>query len=183
VSLTSQVQTAGGSLAGNEHSPISSTVDPRWVVALSSGPSAAVDPAEVVRFIELLSLVSMAGGVRSGRCEQRAHGRSPGTRDLHQRLLRCSGVVCSDEAAHGEPPARACYLGWTRAELLGEFGDARVTVLEQSKQHSHLCGGVLTALEPLEHMVECLVSGRRRVSVAVALDWTPLRSIRLYGLV
>ena len=92
-------------------------------------------------------------------------------------------MVCSDEAAHGEPPARACYLGWTRAELLGEFGDARVTVLEQPKQHSHLCGGVLTALESLEHTVECRVPGHRRVAVAVASNWTPLLSVWLYGLI
>jgi hypothetical protein len=89
-------------------------------------------------------------------------------------------VVCSDQAAHGETPARACYVGRTRAELVGELGDARVTVLEQSKQHSHLRGGVLTALEELEHTVERRLPGHRRVTVA-ASDWTPFLS-GLYGL-
>ena len=73
--------------------------------------------------------------------------------------------MCSDEPAHGQPSARACYLGWTTSELLGEFADARVAVVDQSKQHSHLSGGVLTALEHPEHTVECRVRpGHRRAA-------------------
>ena len=72
--------------------------------------------------------------------------------------------MCSDEPAHGQASARARYLGWTTSELLGELADARVAVVDQSKQHSHLSGGVVTALEHPEHTVECRVRpGHRRV--------------------
>ena len=122
VSLTSQVQTAGGSLAGNEHSPISSTVDPQ--------------------------LLRCAVERRSSRGEQRSHGRQPGGRDLHQGPLRSSGSVCSDEPAHGQASARARYLGWTtiraarRARRCPRRGGGRVEAAR-----SHLGGGVVTALE------------------------------------
>ena len=117
------------------------------------------------------TMLRRAGERRSSRGEQRSHGRQPGGRDLHQGLLRASGEACSDEPAHGQPSARACYLGWTTSELLSELADARVAVVDQSKQHSHLSGGVLTALEHPEHTVECRVSpGHRRV----ATGWTLL---------
>jgi hypothetical protein len=38
--------------------------------------------------------------------------------------------------------------------LFSEFGDARVAALQQSKQDSHLGGGVLPMLEQLEYPVE-----------------------------
>jgi hypothetical protein len=59
-SPTSQVQTAGGSLAGNEDSLISSTVDPRRFPALPRGGSSAVDPLRAVAFIEAPPLASVA---------------------------------------------------------------------------------------------------------------------------
>jgi hypothetical protein len=73
---------------------------------------------------------------------------------LHECLLRLSGAVCSDETAYGQPPSRACYLGRPKAELFGEFDDVRVAVLQQSKQDSHLRGGLLALLEQLEQPVE-----------------------------
>ena len=97
--------------------------------------------------------------------EQRSHGRQPGGRDLHQGLLRSSGSVCSDEPAHCQPSTCACYLGWATSELLGELADARIAVVDESKQQSHLSGGVLTALKHAEYPVECGVRpGHRRVA-------------------
>jgi hypothetical protein len=73
---------------------------------------------------------------------------------LHEHLLTLSGVVRSDQSAHGQPPPRPRHLGGASVELFGELGDARVAALQQSKEHSHLCGGVLAMLEHLEHTVE-----------------------------
>jgi hypothetical protein len=73
--------------------------------------------------------------------------------------------VCSDEPAHRQPSACARYLGWTTSELRGELADARAAVIDQSKQQSHLSGGVLTALKDAEYPVECGVRpGHRRVA-------------------
>ena len=139
MSLTSQVQTAGGSLAGNEHSPISSTVGPRCFPALSRDGRAAVSNVRTVASPEGVISIKVCSGY--------------------------SGSACSDEPAHGQPSTRACYLGWTTSELLGELADARVAVVDESKQQSHLSGGVLTALKHAEHPVECGVRpGHRRVA-------------------
>jgi hypothetical protein len=77
--------------------------------------------------------------------------------------------VRSDEPAHGQASARAGYLGWTTSELLGELADARVALVEQAKEHSHLSGGVVTTLEHPEHTVECRPGHRR-----IATGWTLL---------
>ena len=63
--------------------------------------------------------------------------------------------MCSDEPAYCQPSTCACYLGWTTSELLGEFAYARIAVVDESKQQSHLSGGVLTALLHPEYPVEC----------------------------
>jgi hypothetical protein len=73
--------------------------------------------------------------------------------------------MCSEEPAHCEPSTCACYLGWTTSELLGELADARIAVVDEPKQQSHLSGGVLTALKHAEYPVECGVRpGHRRVA-------------------
>ena len=111
------------------------------------------------------ALLRGAVGRRSSRGEQPPHSRQPGGRDLHQGLLRSSGLVRSDEPAHGQASARPRHLCWTTSELLGELADARVALVDQSKEHSHLSGGVVTALEHPEHTVECRIRlGHRRVT-------------------
>lgn len=106
---------------------------------------------------------------RLSRAEQRSHGCQPRGRDLHQGLLRSSGSVCSDEPAHGQPSTCASYLGWTTSELLGELADARVAVVEESKQQSHLRRGMSTALKHAEHPVECGVRAGHRAVAGQAL--------------
>jgi hypothetical protein len=44
--------------------------------------------------------------------------------------------MCSDESAHGQASARARYLGWTTSELLRELADARIALVDQTKEHS-----------------------------------------------
>ena len=84
----------------------------------------------------------------------------------------CSGlssVVCSDESAHGQLSAGACYFGRANAELFGEFGHASVAAFKQSEEHSHLYGGVLAMLKQPEYSVECCLRlGHRLVSEAGA---------------
>jgi hypothetical protein len=110
LSLTSQVHAVGGSLAGNEHSPISSTVDPRCFLALSRDGRAAVSNVRTVASPE---------GVIS--------------------IKVCSGL-----------PAW-CVRTSPR--------------MDESKQQSHLSGGVLTALKHAQYPVECGVRpGHRRVA-------------------
>ena len=92
LSLTSQVQTAGRSLAGNEHSPISSTVDPRCFLALSRDGRAAVSNVRTVASPEGVISIKVCSGLpaRCVRTSPRIASRRPARVISVGRLPSCS---------------------------------------------------------------------------------------------